>query len=87
MVAGGADKKVTGSLLNVEQSLPPITILVYNMSDSIWCMPNCRRCHLWVGCRWCEVDEKGGRLDTPFCGKRSHCFFGMVGHPGPYSGW
>ena len=49
-------------------------------------MQNCRRCHLWVGCRWCEVDEIGNDLDTAFCGKRSDCYFGMVGHPGPYSG-
>ncbi|KAI0214168.1 hypothetical protein LSAT2_000740 [Lamellibrachia satsuma] len=44
-----------------------------------------KECHLHVGCRWCSVNSQGHPLhEESFCANVSMCYFGMMGHPGPY---
>ena len=47
----------------------------------------CRKCHHQLGCRWCSAGWDGRPLGSnSYCADRQECYFGMVGHPGPYGG-
>ncbi|KAK2178559.1 hypothetical protein NP493_535g00017 [Ridgeia piscesae] len=44
-----------------------------------------RKCHHQLGCRWCSAGWDGRPLGSnSYCADRQECYFGMVGHPGPY---
>uniref|UniRef100_T1J293 VWFA domain-containing protein n=1 Tax=Strigamia maritima TaxID=126957 RepID=T1J293_STRMM len=45
---------------------------------------NSSDCYKMEGCMWCLINKDGGKIEKPICAQNSYCYYGIIGHKGPY---